>query len=83
MLEIYNESIKDLLAPTKASSRPPSLGPSSSSEWNGNPASNPNPKQYTVKHDAAGNTTVADLSLVEVATWQEVSSLIARAAACR
>jgi kinesin family protein C1 len=44
MLEIYNETIRDLLAPGRSNSVEMSAG-----------------KQYTIKHDAQGNTTVSDL----------------------
>nr|AMS24244.1 kinesin 14-Ia protein [Marsilea vestita] len=63
MLEIYNETIRDLLAPT------------SKCETTG--------KQYTVKHDPNGNTSVSDLTLVEVTKWKEVSSLLQRASQSR
>ncbi|KAL2609961.1 hypothetical protein R1flu_028534 [Riccia fluitans] len=63
MLEIYNESIRDLLA------RP----------GNGNEPA----KQHVVKHDLNGNTTVSDLTLVDVSNWKEVASLLQRAAQSR
>lgn len=44
MLEIYNETIRDLLAPGRSSS------------------DMPGGKQYTIKHDSQGNTTVSDRS---------------------
>ncbi|MCO5571610.1 hypothetical protein L7F22_025356 [Adiantum nelumboides] len=63
MLEIYNETIRDLLAPsTKVDMTA---------------------KQYLVKHDNNGNTSVSDLTLIEVTTWKEVSSLLHRASQSR
>ncbi|CAN6452095.1 unnamed protein product [Victoria cruziana] len=69
MLEIYNEKIRDLLLP----SRPTSYETSRPE----NPCVG---KQYTIKHDANGNTTVSDLTTVEVCSSKEVSSLFHRAA---
>eukprot|EP01018_Ginkgo_biloba_P028973 Gb_03517 [translate_table: standard] len=63
MLEIYNETIRDL-----ASSR-------NNSHDTG--------KQHVVKHDANGNTFVSDLTIVEVTSWEEVSSLLKQAAQSR
>jgi kinesin family protein C1 len=40
-------------------------------------------KQHTIKHDALGNTTVSDLTLVEVATWKEVELMMQKAAQSR
>jgi kinesin family protein C1 len=68
MLEIYNETIRDLL------SRPSKENGSE----NGTPA-----KQYIVKHDPSGNTIVSDLTLVDVTNWKEVSSLLQRASQSR
>lgn len=70
MLEIYNESIRDLL-----------VSPRSTTEVllrsdSGN-------KQYIVKHDPSGNTFVSDLTVVEVVSWKEVSSLLHRASQSR
>ncbi|XP_074563590.1 kinesin-like protein KIN-14N [Curcuma longa] len=55
MLEIYNETIRDLLSPSCSSS--------------------PEGKQYSIKHDANGNTVVSDLTLVDVCTEQAAQSL--------
>ncbi|XP_042459142.1 kinesin-like protein KIN-14H isoform X1 [Zingiber officinale] len=55
MLEIYNETIRDLLSP------------SCSSSVEG--------KQYSIKHDANGNTVVSDLTVVDVCTEQAAQSL--------
>ncbi|XP_042030794.1 kinesin-like protein KIN-14N [Salvia splendens] len=68
MLEIYNETIRDLLAPNKSISD----------------ASRPeNGKQYTIKHDANGNTHVSDLTIMDVRSSKEVSYLLDRAAQSR
>ena len=40
-------------------------------------------KQYTIKHDANGNTHVADLTIVDVSSIQEISSLLRQAAQSR
>ncbi|XP_027172595.1 kinesin-like protein KIN-14N [Coffea eugenioides] len=61
MLEIYNETIRDLL-----SSRTDNGG-----------------KQYTIKHDANGNTHVSDLTIVDVCSSREVSYLLEHAAQSR
>ncbi|MCO5572766.1 hypothetical protein L7F22_026525 [Adiantum nelumboides] len=69
MLEIYNESIRDLLAPTKSDSQKsdtPSVA-----------------KQYNIKHDNLGHTQVSELTLVEVTNWKEVSGLLRQAAQSR
>lgn len=63
MLEIYNETIRDLLAPVSKVDMAA--------------------KQYLVKHDSNGNTSVSDLTLVEVTKWKEVSSLLHRASQSR
>lgn len=63
MLEIYNETIRDLLA---------------TGSRNGTPS-----KQYAVKHDQNGITSVSDLNLVEVTKWKEVSSILKHAAQSR
>lgn len=67
MLEIYNETIRDLLATNK-----------SSSTENGNAG-----KQYTIKHDSNGNTHVSDLTIVDVRSTREVSYLLDKAAQSR
>ncbi|PIA50812.1 hypothetical protein AQUCO_01200222v1 [Aquilegia coerulea] len=67
MLEIYNETIHDLLSPNRASG-----------------AGNSNAgKTYTIQHDASGNTYVSDLTIVDVSTIREVSSLLQQAAQSR
>ena len=67
MLEIYNETIRDLLSTNK-----------SSGAENGAPG-----KQYTIKHDANGNTNVTDLTVVDVCRIEEISSLLRQAAQSR
>ncbi|KAL1537899.1 Kinesin-like protein KIN-14C [Salvia divinorum] len=68
MLEIYNETIRDLLTPNKSSS-------DASRQENG--------KQYNIKHDANGNTHVSDLTVMDVRSSKEVSYLLDRAAQSR
>lgn len=63
MLEIYNETIRDLLVK--------------------GPVNGDTKQMYVVKHDVSGNTSVSDLTLVEVSTWKEVSSLLHRASQSR
>lgn len=63
MLEIYNETIRDLLVK--------------------GPVNGDTKQMYVVKHDPNGNTSVSDLTLVEVTTWKEVSSLLQRASQSR
>ncbi|KAJ6724345.1 KINESIN-LIKE PROTEIN [Salix viminalis] len=67
MLEIYNETIRDLLS-TKDSSR---------AEYGSNG------KQYAIKHDANGNTLVSDLTVVDVCSTREVSFLLDQASHSR
>ncbi|XVF77656.1 hypothetical protein PTKIN_Ptkin14bG0064700 [Pterospermum kingtungense] len=68
MLEIYNETIRDLLSTNRDASR----------TENGVAG-----KQYTIKHDANGNTQVSDLTIVDVQSSSEVSYLLDRAAHSR
>ncbi|KAJ4703279.1 Kinesin-like protein [Melia azedarach] len=72
MLEIYNETIRDLLSTSRAS------GPDLTRTENGVPG-----KQYTIKHDANGNTHVSDLTIVDVCSISEISSLLRQAAQSR
>ncbi|GBG59903.1 hypothetical protein CBR_g66708 [Chara braunii] len=72
MLEIYNETIRDLLSASVRLSNVGQIDPASGGS-----------KQHIVKHDANGNTTVTDLTLVEVTSWSEVATLLARAAQYR
>ncbi|KAL4332972.1 hypothetical protein GQ457_07G013820 [Hibiscus cannabinus] len=68
MLEIYNETIRDLISINRDSSR----------TENGVAG-----KQYMIKHDANGNTLVSDLTIVDVRSSKEVSFLLDRAAHSR
>lgn len=71
MLEIYNETIRDLLPSNRS---------------NGNVARTENGsavKQYAIKHDANGNTHVSDLTVVDVCSKREVSYLLNHAAHSR
>ncbi|KAG0482767.1 hypothetical protein HPP92_010851 [Vanilla planifolia] len=67
MLEIYNETIRDLLSPNRSTSSCLTL-------LN---------KQYTIKHDSAGNTHVPDLTVVDVCSIKEISFLLDQAARSR
>ncbi|KAI4371670.1 hypothetical protein MLD38_009996 [Melastoma candidum] len=69
VLEIYNETIRDLLVPNKASGLEISRSE--------------NVKQYTIKHDANGNTHVSDLTIIDVCSMKEISLLLERAAQSR
>ncbi|KAG8066365.1 hypothetical protein GUJ93_ZPchr0004g40372 [Zizania palustris] len=66
MLEIYNETIRDLLAPGRSSNFEMTAG-----------------KQYTIKHDPHGNTTVSDLIVADVFSSADVTSLLAKASQSR
>ncbi|KAF2285842.1 hypothetical protein GH714_008373 [Hevea brasiliensis] len=68
MLEIYNETIRDLLLTNRDLSR----------IENGTSG-----KQYAIKHDANGNTHVSDLTIVDVRSTREVSFLLDQAANSR
>ena len=68
MLEIYNETIRDLLTVN----RPSNLDPNAAHS-----------KQYTIKHDSNGNTHVSDLTIVDVCSIKEVSFLLRQAAQSR
>ncbi|PKA62200.1 Kinesin-5 [Apostasia shenzhenica] len=67
MLEIYNETIRDLLPGNRG------ISIVDSSPLN----------KYTIKHDSNGNTHVSDLSVVEVCSINEVSFLLNQAAQSR
>ncbi|WJX50845.1 Kinesin-like protein KIN-14N [Trifolium repens] len=71
MLEIYNETIRDLLSTNRSSHDATRLE-------NGTPG-----KQYTIKHDANGNTQVSDLTVVDVHSAKEVAFLLNQAAHSR
>ncbi|KAB2601067.1 kinesin-1 [Pyrus ussuriensis x Pyrus communis] len=72
MLEIYNENIRDLLCTGRSSSA------DLSKIENGVCG-----KQYTIKHDANGNTYVSDLTIVDVCNINQISSLLQQAAHSR
>ncbi|OIV93160.1 hypothetical protein TanjilG_20822 [Lupinus angustifolius] len=72
ILEIYNETIRDLLASNRSS------GMDQARTENGVPG-----KQYTIKHDANGNTLVSDLTIVDVCSVNEISSLLQKASQSR
>lgn len=72
MLEIYNETIRDLLSTHRSS------GSDITRTENGVLG-----KQYTIKHDANGNTHVSDLTIVDVCSIREISSLLQQAAHSR
>ncbi|XP_057538372.1 kinesin-like protein KIN-14C [Amaranthus tricolor] len=71
VLEIYNESIRDLLVTNRTS-------------WDAARTENGvSGKQYTIKHDANGDTYVSDLTIVDVCSSKEVASLLHQAGQCR
>ncbi|XWS12775.1 hypothetical protein CRYUN_Cryun37aG0119200 [Craigia yunnanensis] len=72
MLEIYNETIRDLLSTNRSIGSDPIR-----------PESAVSGKQYTIKHDANGNTYVSDLTIVDVSSITEISSLLRQAAQSR
>ena len=72
MLEIYNETIRDLLSTNRSIGSDPAR-----------PESAVSGKQYTIKHDANGNTYVSDLNIVDVSSITEISSLLRQAAQSR
>ncbi|KAF8055299.1 hypothetical protein N665_1299s0001 [Sinapis alba] len=65
MLEIYNETIRDLLSTNKEAVRTD----------NG-----VSPQKHAIKHDAHGNTHVAELTILDVKSSREVSFLLDHAA---
>ncbi|KAH7545834.1 hypothetical protein FEM48_Zijuj01G0135800 [Ziziphus jujuba var. spinosa] len=72
MLEIYNETIRDLLSTNRSSTADMMRTESGVGG-----------KQYTIKHDANGNTHVSDLTIIDVCSIKEVSSLLHQAAQSR
>ncbi|KAJ4980406.1 hypothetical protein NE237_031243 [Protea cynaroides] len=72
MLEIYNETIRDLLSTNRSSGLDSSRADSVVAG-----------KQYAIRHDANGNTHVSDLTIVDVCGIKEVSSLLQQAAQSR
>ncbi|KAA8523740.1 hypothetical protein F0562_010163 [Nyssa sinensis] len=73
MLEIYNETIRDLLSANRSCL-------DVSRTENGIASAG---KQYAIKHDANGNTHVSDLTIVDVHSSKEVTFLLDRAAQSR
>ncbi|KAI4340060.1 hypothetical protein MLD38_024934 [Melastoma candidum] len=69
MLENYNETIHDLL-PSQSST---------DSSWTENSTA----KQYVIKHDASGNPSVSDLTVVDVCNTKEASYFLKHAARSR
>ncbi|KAL5578897.1 hypothetical protein UlMin_011339 [Ulmus minor] len=72
MLEIYNETIRDLLA-TNWSSIGDMIRANNGA----------GKKQYAIKHDANGNTHVYDLTIVDVSSIKDISSLLHQAVQSR
>ncbi|XP_004504898.1 kinesin-like protein KIN-14C isoform X2 [Cicer arietinum] len=72
MLEIYNETIKDLLSSNRSSGFDQTRADNSV-----------HGKQYTIRHDKNGNTHVLDLTIVDVSSPNEISSLLEKAAQIR
>ncbi|XP_074272083.1 kinesin-like protein KIN-14C isoform X2 [Silene latifolia] len=71
VLEIYNETIRDLLASNRSSV-------DSMRTDSGVPV-----KQHAIKHDANGDTCVSDLTIVDVCSSKQVASLLQKAAQSR
>ncbi|KAI3698075.1 hypothetical protein L6452_31187 [Arctium lappa] len=71
MLEIYNETIRDLLSVRSSSVDLARLEIGGAG------------KQYAIRHDADGNTYVSDLTIVDVCSIKEVSILLQQAAQSR
>lgn len=71
MLEIYNETIRDLLSTNRSSGAELTRTESGVG------------KQYTIKHDVNGNTHVSDLTIIDVCSKREISSLLQQAAQSR
>ncbi|XP_024636850.1 kinesin-like protein KIN-14D isoform X2 [Medicago truncatula] len=72
VLEIYNETIKDLLLSNRSSGIDQTRAENSV-----------HGKQYTIRHDKNGNTHVLDLTIVDVCSADEISSLLQKAAQIR
>ncbi|KAL2341999.1 hypothetical protein Fmac_009939 [Flemingia macrophylla] len=75
ILEIYNDTVRDLLSSNRSS------GIDSSRTENGVPVSGKHP--YTIKLDVNGNPYVPDLTIVDVCSATEISSLLQQAAQSR
>ncbi|CAM8990323.1 unnamed protein product [Rhodiola kirilowii] len=69
MLEIYNETIRDLLSTNRSDVSKADNGIGG--------------KQYAIKHDANGNTHVSDLTVIDVCSSKEVAYLLDQAACSR
>lgn len=74
-MEIYNETLRDLLSSNRSS------GIDSTRIENGVPVSGKQP--YTIMHDVNGNTHVSDLTIKNVSSASEISSLLQQAAQSR
>lgn len=72
ILEIYNETIRDLLTSNRSNGVEISRAESGGFG-----------KQYNISHDANGNTHVSDLTVIDVCSTREVSSLLHQAAQSR
>ncbi|KAK4754408.1 hypothetical protein SAY87_002512 [Trapa incisa] len=72
MLEIYNETIRDLLLPKSSNMMDVVRNESGVAG-----------RQYAIKHDSDGNTHVSDLTLVDVCSVREISSLLEQASQSR
>ncbi|KAL1195170.1 Kinesin-like protein KIN-14C [Cardamine amara subsp. amara] len=72
MLEIYNETIRDLLSTNRTTSMELVRADSGTSG-----------KQYTITHDVNGNTHVSDLTVFDVCSIAKISSLLQQAGQSR
>jgi kinesin family protein C1 len=72
MLEIYNETIRDLLSTNRTTSMDLVRADSGTSG-----------KQYTITHDVNGHTHVSDLTIFDVCSVGKISSLLQQAAQSR
>ncbi|XP_010434203.1 PREDICTED: kinesin-like protein KIN-14C [Camelina sativa] len=72
MLEIYNETIRDLLSSNRTTSMELVRADSGTSG-----------KQYTITHDVNGHTHVSDLTIFDVSSIGKISSLLQQAAQSR
>lgn len=72
MLEIYNESVRDLLSTNRTISIEPVVRADGTSG-----------RQYAITHDVNGNTHVSDLTIVDVCSIGQISSLLQQAGQSR
>lgn len=72
MLEIYNESLRDLLTTNRTIAIESVRGDS-----------NTTGRQYAIKHDVNGNTHVSDLTIIDVCSIGQISSLLQQAGQSR